>query len=244
MPEPCGRRLRELAYSPHRPDVLAYIVEVHCLGDQPNDLTSVDHVKLIRNHPDLRFEFRIHEQVLPSIRRLGGEVARSGLHVVHHGSNLSEQEKQGKYERDLRILAKELADRPEHPFALFNLGMTYNDKGDHELALDYLRRSIAASGASELHLRKAYAFAVASLGGLDRWAEALGLCRVGLKACPGDAELRFRQVLILHELGRNEDALAAYSELLFQSQDDYLSSIDPGIVGHKAKHNMARPTSR
>ena len=30
-----------------------------------------------------------------------------------------------KRERDLRILHLELAERPEHPFTLFNLGMTY-----------------------------------------------------------------------------------------------------------------------
>ena len=50
-------------------------------------MTVVDHVKLFRNRPDLRFDGRIHEQILPAIRRVGGEVAWTDLYVVHSGSD-------------------------------------------------------------------------------------------------------------------------------------------------------------
>ena len=88
-----GRRLRELAYGEHRASTLGYVMQVHCPGSGNvkgnGDMTVVDHVKLIRNLPQIRFEGRIHEQVLPSIRRLGGEVEWTDIHVVHSGADQS-----------------------------------------------------------------------------------------------------------------------------------------------------------
>lgn len=64
----------------------------------------VDHVKLFRNDPRIRFEGRIHEQVLMPIRQLGGEVQWTDVFVVHSGADVSPEGRRGKYERDLRIL--------------------------------------------------------------------------------------------------------------------------------------------
>ena len=72
-----GRKLRELAYARHLPNTLGYVMQVHCPAqecDADDGLTVVDHVKMFANHPQLQFEFRIHEQVLPSIRRVGARV--------------------------------------------------------------------------------------------------------------------------------------------------------------------------
>jgi hypothetical protein len=82
-------------------------------------------MKLFRNRPDLRFDHRTHEQILPAIRAAGGEVAWTDLYVVHSGSDQSPAGQAKKFERDFRILDPELGERPEHPFTLFNLGMTH-----------------------------------------------------------------------------------------------------------------------
>ena len=164
IPPHCGRGLRALAYRDIPAHVLAFTMQVHCPGfgddGEPDfDVTMVDHVKLFRNRPDLRFDHRIHEQVLPAIRAAGGEVAWSELYVVHSGSDQSTAGKAKKLERDLRILHRELSERPEHPFTLFNLGMTYCHAGRYAEAIDYLERGIARSGAGEPHLRKEFAAA-------------------------------------------------------------------------------------
>src|SRR5581483_9745930 len=69
-----GRKLRALARGPAEPSLLGYVAQVHCPGagdDGALDTTVVDHVKLFRNLPELRFDGRIHEQVLPALRRAG-----------------------------------------------------------------------------------------------------------------------------------------------------------------------------
>ena len=162
IPLECGRGSAPLAYRDIPPHVLGFTMQVHCPGygddGEPDfDVTMVDHVKLFRNRPDLRFEHRIHEQILPAIRAAGGEVAWTDLYVVHSGSDQSPAGQAKKLERDLRILHRELSERPEHPFTLFNLGMTYCHAGRYAEAVDYLERGIARSGVGEPHLRKEFA---------------------------------------------------------------------------------------
>ncbi len=237
-----GRRLRELVDSTHPPETLGYVMQVHCPGPCAHgetDCTVVDHVKLIRNLPALRFDGRIHEQVLPAIRQVGGEVGWTDIHVVHSGSDQSPAGRQRKQERDLRILLLELGERPEHPFTLFNLGMTYADMADHPLAIDYLKRSIAVAAATESHLRKAYALLVNSLAQLDRLDEAGDVCQAGRKLFPDDPELLFRHAILAHQQRQLEEAERSYIELLEQHGPRHFSSIDPGILGYKVRHNLA-----
>src|SRR4051794_25223844 len=143
-----GRKLKDLACGQHSPGVLGYVMQVHCPCEEPageSGLTVVDHVKLIRNFAGLRFDGRIHEQILPAIRFRGGEVGWTDIHVVHSGSDQSEAGRLFKRERDLRLLNLEVEECPNHPFTLFNLGMTYADGQEHARAVAFLERSIAVS---------------------------------------------------------------------------------------------------
>jgi GT2 family glycosyltransferase/tetratricopeptide (TPR) repeat protein len=238
----CGKGLRELAYRDHDANVLGHVIQVHCPGsgeDGANDMTAVDHVKLIRNRPDLRFDGRIHEQILPAIRRAGGDVAWSDLYVVHSGSDHSEPAQERKRKRDLHLLHLELRERPNHPFTLFNLGMTYADARQFADAEDYLHKSIANSSVGESHLRKAYALLVFAQMQQKRFDEAHASCRTGLELFPRDAELRFREGVLLHELGRLEESAQAYLDVLGNDEERHFSSVDSGLKGFKARQNLA-----
>jgi len=224
--------------------VLGFVIQVHCPGggedgDPATDVTAVDHVKLFRNRPDLRFDGRIHEQILPAIRRAGGEVAWTELYVVHSGSDQSRAAQEKKRQRDLRLLELELAERPEHPFTLFNLGMTHVHGSRFAEAADYLRRGIARSGPDESHLRKAYALLVYAEMRLNRHEAALEACRRGRAMFPKDAELRFREGVLLHELGRHGEARRAYLDVLETGEERHFTSVDRGLAGFKTRQNLA-----
>jgi GT2 family glycosyltransferase/tetratricopeptide (TPR) repeat protein len=244
IPPECGRGLRAIVERGGDPSVLGYVMQVHCPGGgedgDPNaDVTVVDHVKLFPNRPDLRFEGRIHEQILPAIRRAGGEVAWTDVHVVHAGSDQSPEAQRRKRERDLRILGLELAERPDHPFTLFNLGMTHVDGSRFEEGADFLRRSIAASGPDESHLRKAYALLVYAEMRLGRAEDALRTSRRARSLFPEDLELRFREGVLLHDLGRLGEAEEAYRDALTVREGRHFSSVDRGLAGFKARQNLA-----
>lgn len=203
------------------------------------DFTSIDHVKLFRNHMGLRFSGRIHEQILPSLRDAGGEVVRSDIFVVHSGSDDSKEGRQRKRERDLRILNKDLEERPNHPFVLFNMGMTLADGDDCINAIDFLLRSIQKAAPQETHLRKAYALLVSCQSKCGRASEALVTCHEGLSRFPEDHELHFRWAMLLHDSGRLEEAVVAYQRLLVLPGHDYFASMVNGLNGYKARHNLA-----
>jgi len=237
-----GRKLRELAMAGSGPSIFGYVMQVHCPdvgGGGQTEVTVVDHVKLIRNRPDLRFEGRIHEQILPAIRRAGGEVAFTDVYVVHAGADHSPQGRQKKLDRDYRLLQLDLQDRPNHPFVLFNLGMTHSDAEKHEKAVEALRRSIEVSHPCESHLRKAYALLVGSYRQLGRYDEAWQVCQKGRQLYPEDPELLFREGILQHHFGRLPEAERAYCRALENRGPRHFSSIDHGIVGFKTRHNLA-----
>mgnify|MGYP001171398301 CR=1 FL=1 len=239
LPERCGRALRELVLGPHREQVLGYIVQVHCPGVTPDDVTVVDHVKLIRNRPDLRFEFHIHEQILPAIRRAHGEVAWTDLYVVHSGSDKTPAGRKRKLARDFKLLALDLAQHPDHPFVLFNLGMTHADAGQHQQAVQYLSRCVEVSTPQESHLRKAYALLIGSLMQLRHWDHARQSCTDSLQLFPGDKELLFRQAMLFHQQGQLREAEQTYLRILSEQTQRHFTSIDQGLSNHKARHNLA-----
>ncbi len=244
IPAECGRKLRQLVEHEWPAGVFGFVMQVHCPGGSEEggaktDVTMVDHVKLFRNRPDLRFDGRIHEQILPAIRAGGGDVAWTELYVVHSGSDQSRAAQAKKLERDLRILERELVERPEHPFTLFNLGMTHTHASQYERAVDYLERGIARSGPDESHLRKAFALLVYSLMRLRRHPEAFEACKRGRLMFPRDVELRFREGVLLHEVGRLDEARQAYVDAIDQSDGRHFSSVDMALKGFKTRQNLA-----
>lgn len=236
-----GRKLEELVRGHHKPSTLGYVAQVHCPSDGSqgsSDATVVDHVKVFRNDPRIRFEGRIHEQVLMPIRRLGGEVEWTDIFVVHSNADHTDAGRERKYERDLRILEKDLQERPDHPFVLFNLGMTYADMQDYSHAANYLRRSLTVSDSNESHVRKTFALLVNALGELGESNEAWEACQQGRSLFPDDLELLFREAMLHHDAGRLDEAALAYERILLANPERHFTSVDRGIASFKTRYNL------
>ncbi|MCW3058182.1 MAG: hypothetical protein JWQ02_3 [Capsulimonas sp.] len=239
IPEHCGAKLRELALLAEA-KVTGLIMQVH-IPPAPSEVgfTVVDHVKLFRNHLGLQFEGRIHEQILEPIYRIGGMVQRSDLYVVHSGYDYTPEGQAHKRERDLTLLAKDLADRPDHPFVLFNIGMTAYHLKDYPKAVSALERCLAVSGPKESTVRKVYAMLAGcaleqrELLGAKRWIE------MGLNLFPKDPELLFRAGIVYKETGDLSKAESSYLKLLNEREVGHIDSIDTTMTGFKAHHNLA-----
>lgn len=221
-------------------EIAGFVVPVRFVNDDPTFGTVVDHVKLFRNSQKHRFEGRIHEQILPAIRASGGEIVRLPVEVLHSGYDTSPGGQEQKRQRDDKLLKLELAERPNHPFVLFNLGMTAHFNGRHEEAIEWLAQCLNNSVHEESHIRKAYALMAVSFRELGRLADALGTTQTGLKACPDDPELLFHRSIIFTRLERIQEAMGGYQRLLeIGPQSQHFSSADNGIFSYKAEHNLA-----
>lgn len=218
-------------------EVAGYVVPVQFVETELAGATRVDHLKLFRNLPGLKFEGRIHEQILASLRAAGGSVARINAVVLHSGYDTSTEGQAKKRKRDEKLLKLDLEERPDHPFVLFNLGMTAHYCDEHEEALDWLAKSLRASQPEESHVRKLYAMMGVSQRKLGRAEEALATFRTGLSVVGEDPELRFQAALTLSELGRFSESKTEYLAMS-PDYEDHFSSFDISILGFKRFFNL------
>jgi glycosyltransferase involved in cell wall biosynthesis len=109
---------------------VAYAMKCVCLPEKgATASTIVDHVRLFRNRPELRWEYRVHEQIImPALRRNGGSVRWTDMAIRHIGYQDAAL-RERKLERDLRLLRMEDVERPDDPFILFNLGSICQERG-------------------------------------------------------------------------------------------------------------------
>jgi GT2 family glycosyltransferase/predicted Zn-dependent protease len=218
---------------------VAYSMKCLCLPDPVSGTaTVVDHIRLFRNHPEIRWKYRVHEQILPAVRRLKGTVRWSEV-VIHHVGYQDPALRRRKLERDLRLLQLEDADNPSDPFTLFNLGSVFQELGHPTEALGFLRGSLERSHPSDSIVRKLFALIVQCHRQLGQGAEALAACRSGREHYPEDAELLFQEALLGRERGELEGAEACFLRLLENREAAHFASVDSGLCGFKARHNLA-----
>jgi glycosyltransferase involved in cell wall biosynthesis/predicted Zn-dependent protease len=230
-------RLRRL-FASLKDDNAAYAMKCYCLADAQDMETEVDHLRLFRNRADVRWTFRVHEQILPAIRATGGEVRWSDVVIQHIGYQNPVTRKR-KLERDIRLLEQELHDRPGHPFALFNLGSVYHEMGRRADALEQFKKSLAASVPSDSIVRKLYAAITQCSRHLGKKEEALQACREGLALFPDDIELVFQQGVVLRDLEDIQGAIASWERCLTIRPGAHFASINAGLKGPVTRHNLA-----
>ena len=217
----------------------ACVVRCSCdAGPDGGGATVVDHVRLFPLRQGIRWEYRVHEQILPSLRRAGIGVFWSDIVVRHVGYN-DPAVRRKKLKRDHTILERELDERPDNPFILFNLGQVALELGDPAQALGFLSRSLARSAPGDSITSKLYALVARAHQKLGDTTEALSACDAGLKAAPDDAELLFRKG-VLHRLRRESDqAKTCWQRVLMLRRPEQFASLDEGIYGHVTHRNLA-----
>jgi tetratricopeptide (TPR) repeat protein len=220
-------------------------MKCRCLPDQSGTTTVVDHIRLFPRHEKVRWENRVHEQILPSIRALAHaekiqeEVVRWENVEIQHTGYQDAALRGRKLERDLRLLQMELAEQPEHPYTLFNLGSVFHELGRHQEALRYLEHSLKASKEPTSITRKVYALIAACLRDLGRHKEALQTCQRGQQVCPGDPELLFSEALLREQTGDEAGAEACWQRLVTLKPGRHFASVTTGLTTFKARHNLA-----
>ncbi len=219
-------------------NVGGFVVPVRFVDGGPTGGIQVDHVKVFRAAPGVCFEGRIHEQNLASIRRTGKDIGLvKDACVWHSGYDTSPEGQKIKREREKLLLRLDHEEDPGHPFKMFNLGMTANAVGEHEAAVDWLTRSIAASGPDESHLRKAYAMLGHSRRELGDAEGALATFAEGLIGTPDDPELLFQSGTVLSDMGRLHEAKEMYLRVREDARG-LLGSLDLGMLTFKRFHNL------
>ena len=176
---PQREKLKALLEGLRHGDEAAYVVRCACDPDRDGGggTTVVDHVRLFPLREDVRWTYRVHEQILPSLRQVNIGVRWSEVTVRHTGYTDPDLRKR-KLGRDEAILLEELEDRPGDPFVLFNLGSIAIERQDWRSALGHLKASLAGSAATDSITRKLFALiAAGGRGSGATWFGTPNPCR-------------------------------------------------------------------
>ncbi len=159
--------------------------------------------------------------------------------TVRHTGYVDRELRLKKLRCDSKILEEELAERPDDPFVLFNLGSIAIEMKDWRQALEFLRRSLKGSAPTDSITRKLFALIARSHQMLGEPQQALSACATGLKLDPEDAELLFREAVVRRHIGDNDGAERCWRRILGLHRPQQFSSVDQGIYGHLTRRNLA-----
>jgi GT2 family glycosyltransferase/Tfp pilus assembly protein PilF len=220
-------------------EMAAYAMKVRSALDATgNSSRLLDQVRMFPNHPQIRWEYRVHEQTLPAVNRLGGQVRWTDVIIDHVGYQDASQ-RRAKLERNLRLLVLDDAERPDDPFTLFNLGWTLMDLGKTGEALTKMQRSLERSAPDSSIVRKLYHLLTVAHRQQGQKEQARTIGREGLKRFPDDAELLLEEAFMLLEA---KDFLRAEVNLLLLLEGQpgpYFGSMDDGVRGYRTRHLLA-----
>jgi tetratricopeptide (TPR) repeat protein len=221
-------------------DLAVYLMQcLNVSSAESAGATALEHGRLFRLDPRVRWQYRVHEQIVPAIERLGGRTLRCDVAIHHYGYVDGAQRRQ-KLVRDLRLLELDQAERPDDPLTLFHLGWTQHLLGQSAAAADTLERCRQVAPPQLAIVRRLYALLVRSLRELGRRDEALAICGAGRAGYPDDAELLFHEGQLFTERGDFAAAEAALLRLVQLPPDGPMASgEDPGIRGHKGRCVLA-----
>jgi GT2 family glycosyltransferase/Flp pilus assembly protein TadD len=232
------RKLRDL-FSTLGDEIGAYAMRVRSVMDAGSTaFRLLDQVRLFRNLPGVRWEYRVHEQTLPSVNRLGGFVRWTDI-VVDHVGYQDVSVRRGKLERNLRLLELDAVEKPDDSFTLFNLGWTQMDLGRTQEALRHLERSLEVSTRDASIVRKLYHLIAVARRQLGQKEGAREICREGLKRFPDDTELLLEEALILIDAKEFPAAEADLLRLVETTPGPYFGSSDDGARGYRTRQLLA-----
>ncbi|HWB08685.1 MAG TPA: glycosyltransferase [Pirellulales bacterium] len=201
--------------------------------------TVLEQGRLFRRDPRVRWEYRVHEQIVPSIQRLGGATRSSDVVVQHVGYGEARL-RRAKLDRDLRLLALDLAERPDDPLVLFHLGWTHWLLGEARAALPVLERARQLAPPALAVVTKLYPLLVRCARQVGAGDAALVVCQEGLARHPDHAELLFHQGQLLNERRRFAEAEASLLRMVhLTASAGAAMGEDPALRGFKGRCVLA-----
>jgi len=165
-------------------------------------------IRAFPNKEEIKFEGRIHEQILPSIRKLGLAEIQLSLEITHTGYDDPELLKK-KQRRNLELFHEQFPDeKGMNALDMYHYGTCFNILGDYENALKFLRESLkeAKNGYNELLVLLPHDIAciLEQQGNLEG---ALEILETSLKEKVMFEPAMLKKAQLLGILGKNEEAV-------------------------------------
>lgn len=90
-----------------------------------NRPSVMSYPRIFPNKKNIRFEGKVHEQIIPSLLKNNIPIESSEVKIIHSGYDLNTEELRNKAKRNLEILLKEYKEKPDS-YVAYQIGQTYN----------------------------------------------------------------------------------------------------------------------
>ena len=133
------------------------------LEDRGYEHVSCLQMRLFPNLPGVEFEMPVHEQVTPSLTRLGVEMVPTDIRVVHTGY-VTPEVVRTKKERYLGVMERWLEEHPENYIVRSHVALTYHTTGRLDEAVEAYRKIVFESACLKDRNYVVYTTAMLFLG--------------------------------------------------------------------------------
>lgn len=241
-------RIRELV---EKPDVLGY--HLHFINVYGHGKTlGVMMVRLFRNLPGVAYQNIIHEQVTPSLQRIGRPLglvlSSSEVEVEHHGYREEVMDRRGKNERNERLFDKQLRLTPDDIYSHYKYGdflrRVPGRGADARRLLDRCLELILA-GPPTLPRELPYAAEVAALCALEaartgNHDRARAVLDLALRRFVPTPNLHYLSASLALAESRSDVAIQHYRRCLAYRGQVLVVPIQEGITGHVSLCGIAQ----
>lgn len=198
---------------------------------------DIQNVRLFRNHPQIRWQYRVHEQLGPAIARAGHPVRLTDV-ILQHAGYQDARTRLRKIERNARLLELDRRDHPDDAFVLFNLGTAYEELGRTEQAIALLRQSLRLAPPEMSTIRDTYTALLQCHRRLSQREQAWAVCREGRQRFPADVVLGYWESQLRRDQGDLRGAEQCLRGLLRAAPGASLGATDAAMRGYVAPHTL------
>ncbi|MBC2254764.1 glycosyltransferase [Listeria ivanovii] len=199
-----------------------YMAQIISFTGEKGRVTTTNHMpRIYKNDGTICFRGVIHEQ-LEAVDKHSIEAGIADVKIYHYGYMSEIVEKQGKSNRNLRLLEKEVKNNKDSGFVHFNIGQEMNRLGKKEEALKEFSEAFRLRDDNQYIWAKLSAYHIADLLEQEkRYEESLAIIEEARIIWPNVPEFPLKKANILYLSHQLEDAKEIYQNLLETTTIDY-----------------------
>lgn len=199
-----------------------YMAQIISFTGEKGRVTTTNHMpRIYKNDGTICFRGVIHEQ-LEAVDKHSIEAGIADVKIYHYGYMSEIVEKQGKSNRNLGLLEKEVKNNKDSGFVHFNIGQEMNRLGKKEEALKEFSEAFRLRDDNQYIWAKLSAYHIADLLEQEkRYEESLAIIEEARIIWPNVPEFPLKKANILYLSHQLEDAKEIYQNLLETTTIDY-----------------------
>ncbi len=195
------------------------------------------YIRFFRNLNNPNFEGKVHEQIIPNLKKNGFEILDSNISIIHIGYDVNEDKLKNKAKRNLDLLLKDYRQNPSS-YNAFQIGQSYLFMNEHGKANEYFLKVQKRNDLDNEHMAQTYRYLAAFALSNGELNKAENLAKEGLRLQPHSPLLNVVLANIYLEKHNFKDA-SVYAKNAYIFNSEFLSGErETGFEVLTDKNNM------